>query len=46
MAELDKNIKKQLIGQLVWAKIKGHPWWPGIVSSNRLPFAIIGFWQS
>jgi hypothetical protein len=20
------------IGDIVWAKIKGYPWWPGIVS--------------
>jgi hypothetical protein len=24
--------KKLKIGQVVWAKIKGYPWWPGMVS--------------
>ena len=23
---------KYHIGDLVWVKIKGYPWWPGIVS--------------
>ena len=23
---------KYYIGDIVWVKIKGYPWWPGIVS--------------
>ena len=22
-------------GDLIWAKIRGYPWWPGIVQSNK-----------
>lgn len=23
------------IGEIVWVKIKGYPWWPGIVSLTQ-----------
>jgi hypothetical protein len=23
--------KKLKVGEIVWAKVKGFPWWPGIV---------------
>ena len=27
---------KYHIGDIVWAKIKGYPWWPGIVSEQNI----------
>ena len=27
---------KYNIGEVVWVKIKGYPWWPGIVSTNKI----------
>lgn len=32
MAEKDSKKKKDGLGDIVWAKLKGHPWWPSIVS--------------
>jgi|LauGreDrversion4_2_1035121.scaffolds.fasta_scaffold283989_2 hypothetical protein len=29
-----KNLFKK--GDLVWAKIRGYPWWPGIVQSSKV----------
>lgn len=27
-----KEIESEYVfGEMVWAKVKGHPWWPGIV---------------
>lgn len=27
--------KKVKIGDVIWAKVKGYPWWPGVVSKSR-----------
>ena len=27
----DLGVNKYIIGEIIWAKIKGFPWWPGIV---------------
>ena len=24
------------LGQVVWAKLTGYPWWPGLVSSTQI----------
>ena len=33
--------------QLVWAKVKGFPWWPAIVNSvNLIPLSNRNYWTS
>ena len=27
---------KYNIGEVVWVKIKGYPWWPGVVRNNKI----------
>ena len=29
---MEENIQQ---GNVVWVKLKGYPWWPGIVSINK-----------
>jgi len=30
--EVVQKIENKLVtGQIVWARVTGHPWWPGIV---------------
>ena len=29
---MEENIQQ---GSVVWVKLKGYPWWPGIVSINK-----------
>ncbi len=29
---MEENIQQ---GNVVWVKLKGYPWWPGIVSTNH-----------
>ena len=26
--------EKYKVGNIVWIKLKGYPWWPGIVRNN------------
>jgi len=36
--------KKYLVGALVWSKVDGYPWWPGIIkSSNGSTYEILFF---
>ena len=27
--------EKYIEGDVVWIKLKGYPWWPGIVSTHK-----------
>ena len=27
--------EKYIEGDIVWIKLKGYPWWPGIVSTHK-----------
>jgi len=33
MFQSEEQESQYVIGEIVWAKVKGHPWWPGMVSS-------------
>ena len=33
MSELIDIEAQFAFGEIVWAKVKGHPWWPGMVIS-------------
>ena len=33
MSEPEKIETQYRFGEIVWAKVKGHPWWPGMVLS-------------
>lgn len=31
------------MGDLVWAKVKGYPWWPGMVKILKIKFCAYHF---
>ena len=36
-------MEKFAIGDLVWGKVRGHPWWPGVVTAVSGPKATVHF---
>lgn len=31
------------VGQIVWAKVRGYPWWPGIVRRGLSYFRLLKY---
>ncbi len=37
--ESDREEEEFQAGELVWAKITGYPWWPGVVAAKQKRFS-------
>lgn len=35
---MENSEQEPQIGDICWAKVKGHPWWPAKVSSNLFEY--------